>query len=464
MNTTLVDSMELSRRVYEGFESHWKDGGIWRPSYSPEENEAIAIVAREAFSLGMTAHQDLAGNAYFILKGRNPDMPVFMTGSHVDAVPQGGRYDGTAGVVAGLAAVKTLLDGGFEPEQDIVVTIIRSEESAWFGSALLGSRLACGDVNPELLQNKRNESDDTLYTHMIRAGLSPAELENEMRGKHSLIPLEKIGAFVEVHIEQGPVLVTDHCNKLGIVTSIRGNTRCPNMIEFFGEAAHSGATPQSMRRDATLGAAKYITSLDSAFRRKEKSGADIVWSFPEIATPGGSSTTIPAFCTVRPEVRSTDPKVLEWAKEKIQQTVISTCCNLNLGWSGKNLSSVVISPPSHMTTHIVRHLEGLCQKFNFEAVKLPSGAGHDAGTFARYGVPTGMIFIPHGNKGISHNPSEIMGLSDTDNPFSLTGGFARAVRVLAEAMIDFSNTQNDPLNIRRDGGAFANGLGELRVA
>jgi N-carbamoyl-L-amino-acid hydrolase len=116
-----------------------------------------------------------------------------------------------------------------------------------------------------------------------------------------------------------------------------------------------------------------------------------------------------------------------------------------------------------MTPRIVRQLEGLCQKFNFESVKLPSGAGHDAGTFARYGVPTGMIFIPHGNQGISHNPSEIMGLSDKDNPFSLTGGFARAVRLLAETMKDFPNTQNDALNMRRDGRAFADGLSELRV-
>lgn len=472
---TLVGGMDLSRRVYQGFESHWKDGGIWRPSYSPEENQAIDIVAREAFSLGMTAHQDLAGNAYFILKGKNPDMPVFMTGSHVDAVPQGGRYDGTAGVVAGLAAVKTLLDEDFQPEQDIVVTIIRSEESAWFGSALLGSRLACGDVDYKILQKTRSDKvrkngdvdvsdpQDNLYSNMLRAGLSPAELEVEMQGRHSLIPLEKIGAFVEVHIEQGPVLVTEHYNKLGVVTSIRGNARCPNMIEFFGQAAHSGATPQFMRRDATLGAAKYITALDRAFRRKEKTGADIVWSFPEIATPGGSSTTVPAFCTVRPEVRSTDLQVLEWAKKKIQQTAISVCGDLNLSWSDKNLNSVVISPPSQMTTHIVRHLEGLCKKFNFEAVRLPSGAGHDAGTFARYGVPTGMIFIPHGNQGISHNPLEIMGLSDADNPFSLTGGFARAVRLLVEAMKDFPNTQNDPLNIRRDGGVFAGGLSELRV-
>jgi beta-ureidopropionase / N-carbamoyl-L-amino-acid hydrolase len=470
-------SMDLSSRIFKGFESHWKEGsGIWRPSYSPEENEAIQIVAREAFNLGMTLHQDLAGNAYFILKGKNPDMPVFMTGSHVDAVPQGGRYDGTAGVVAGLAAVKILLDEGFQAEQDIVVTIIRSEESAWFGSALLGSRLACGDVDYKILQKTRNDKvrkngdvdisdpQDNLYSNMIRSGLSPAELESEMRGGHSLIPLDKIGAFVEVHIEQGPVLVTSHYNKLGVVTSIRGNTRCPSMIEFFGEAAHSGATPQYMRRDATLGAAKYITLLDSAFRRKEKAGADIVWSFPEIATPGGSSTTIPAFCTVRPEVRSTDTQVLEWAKRKIQQTTISVCSDLNLGWSDKNLDTIVISPPSQMTPRIVRQLEGLCQKFNFESVKLPSGAGHDAGTFARYGVPTGMIFIPHGNLGISHNPLEIMGLSDKDNPFSLTGGFARAVRLLAETMKGFPNTQNDPVNIRRDGRAFADGLSELRVA
>lgn len=459
----LVDSMKLSRRIYKELEKHWKGGGIWRPSYSPEENEAISIVAKEALSLGMTAYQDLAGNAYFILKGKNPDMPVFMTGSHVDAVPQGGRYDGTAGVVAGLGAIQLLQTEERIAEQDIVVTIIRSEEGAWFNSALLGSRLACGDVDPKIILNKRNQSDDTLSTYMTKIGLNPHALAEQLQTKVPLILLEKIGVFIEVHIEQGPALLNSG-HELGIVTGIRGNTRCPNMIEFFGEAAHSGATPQSMRRDATLGAAKFITALDSIFRIKEKTGTDIVWSFPEIGTPSGSSTTIPAFCNVRPEVRSTDPRVLEWAKGKIQQTAISVCRNLNLGWSGENLNSVIISPPSQMTTHIVRHLEGLCQKFKFEAIKLPSGAGHDAGTFARYGVPAGMIFIPHGNGGISHNPREIMALSEKGNPFSLTGGFSRAVRILAEAMMDFPSTQNAPVNIRRAGREFANGLAKLNLA
>jgi len=379
MNTFTApqSAMDLSARIFQGFESHWKEGeGIWRPSYSPEENEAIIIVTREALALGMTICHDLAGNVYCVLKGSNPDMPVFMTGSHVDAVPNGGRYDGTAGVVAGLAAVKTLLEENFQPQQDIVVTIIRSEESAWFGSALLGSRLACGDVDKKILKTVRSQSQETLETHMIRSGLSPAELAYEMQGKHSLIPLEKIGVFIEVHIEQSPVLVTgQNYNKLGIVTDIRGNTRCPNMIEFFGEAAHSGATPQSMRRDAVIGAAQYIVALDSAFLGKANTDVDIVWSIPEIATPNGSSTTVPNFCTVRPEVRSTDMAVLQWAKEVIQQTA-QQMNKFGVRCSSENLQTVVISPPSQMTPNIVSHLNRLCQKFNFEAVKLPSGAGH----------------------------------------------------------------------------------------
>jgi len=364
----------------------------------------------------------------------------------------------------------------FQPQQDIVVTIIRSEESAWFNSALLGSRMVCGDVDARILKNIRKDKikkngdadvsdpSDSLYSNMIGLGLSPAELENELRGRHALIPLETIGAFMEVHIEQGPVLVTEHYNKLGIVTGIRGNTRCPNMIGFTGEAAHSGATPQSMRRDAVLGAAEYISTLNREFRKKAKTGADIVWSFPEIGTPGGSSTTVPGYCEVRPEVRSLDPNVLQWAKSMMQTKAIAVCSDLGLGWSGANLESIVISPPSQMSLPIVRQLERLCQKFSFEAAKVPSGAGHDAGTFARFNVPTGMIFIPHGNNGISHNPAEIMTLSEKDDPFSPMGGFHRAVRLLAETMKDFPNTQNDPVNIRRAGREFAVGLSELRVA
>lgn len=433
--------MDLARDIYTSLERDWRDEpeGIWRPAYSEPESRAFVRIKEAAASIGMQSLQDLAGNAYFIYAGKNRNLPVLMTGSHMDAVPQGGRWDGTAGVVAGLAALKQLHDDGWQPEQDVVLVALRCEESAWFNVALLGSRFACGDAPADSLERVRNDTGKSLRAHMQDVGLDPDRLAEKVESKSPLIPVEHVAAFLETHIEQAGSLARLNSD-IGIVTGIRGNTRCPDMITFFGEAAHTGSTPQKMRQDAALGAANYMVGLDEIFQDIARSGQDIVWAFPEGGVVNGSPTTIAARYDIRPEVRSLDLGVLNMAKDAFASCArkIATARGLTLGG---NIENIVVSAPAMLNAEMQNRIHQSARRFCESIHTLPSGATHDAVTFAKAGVPTGMIFIPHGNGGISHNPNEIITLHSGEDPFSITGRFNTAVYVMVDFIKNFGSSQ-----------------------
>jgi N-carbamoyl-L-amino-acid hydrolase len=442
MDTKMMDSltapmMDLARDIYQSLERHWRADpeGILRPAYSLQENEAFAKIREEASSIGMESFQDLAGNAYFIYPGKNRSLPVLMTGSHMDAVPQGGRWDGTAGVVAGLAAIKQLHDDGMQPEQDVVLVALRCEESAWFNVALLGSRFACGDAPADMLERRRNDTSKSLREHMRGLGLNPDQLAEKVASREPLISLDHVAAFLETHIQQAGSLARLNAD-IGIVTGIRGNTRCPDMITFLGEAAHTGSTLQEDRRDAALGGAEYMLALEREFKEMAKGGPDIVWSFPEGGVVNGSPTTVAARYDVRPEVRSLDLGVLNMAKDAFASFArrVAQARQLSLG---NNIENIVVSAPAILDQEIRERIHRSAQKFSKNIHDLPSGATHDAVTFAKAGVPTGMIFIPHGNDGISHNPNEIITLRTGDDPFSPTGHFNRAAHVMVDFIRNF---------------------------
>jgi N-carbamoyl-L-amino-acid hydrolase len=446
MDTKMTDSltapmMDFARDIYASLEKHWQADpeGILRPAYSLQESEAFAKIKKEALSIGMESFQDLAGNAYFIYPGKNRSLPVLMTGSHMDAVPQGGRWDGTAGVVAGLAAIKQLHDDGMQPEQDVVLVALRCEESAWFNVALLGSRFACGDAPANILERTRNDTSKPLHAHMLDLNLNPDELAKKVASKEPLISIDHVAAFLETHIEQAGSLAVANAD-IGIVTGIRGNTRCPDMITFLGEAAHTGSTLQKDRRDAALGAAAYMLGLESVFEDMAKGGQDIVWAFPEGGVVNGSPTTVAARCDVRPEVRSLDLGVLNMARDAFASCAqkVAQARGLNLG---ENIGNIVVSAPAILDPEIQERIHRSARQLSTSVHELPSGATHDAVTFAKAGVPTGMIFIPHGNAGISHNPNEIITLRIGEDPFSPKGHFNKAAHVMVDFIKSFQPLQ-----------------------
>jgi len=432
MSKAVQSAMDLSREIFSSLDAHWKgaEEGIWRPAYSDEETHGINVISAAASEMGMEAYQDMAGNAYFVYPGRNRNLPVFMTGSHMDAVPKGGRYDGAAGIVSGISAVKMMHDRGIQPERDIVVTAFRGEESAWFEKAYLGSGLACGDIDPSCFDLKRKFTGRTLSAHMQDLGLDPDALKQKIINGECILPVEKIGSFIETHIEQSYTLHEAGMD-LGIVTGIRGNTRCPDKISFFGEAAHTGSTPQADRKSAFFGAVYYSVDLDKAFMEIQKN-RDIVWDIPEAITVDSSPTTISKQCDVRPEVRSMDLQALISAKFTMRNAALLIAESRGLSL-GDNVNNIVISEPAFLDEALAQRISVASTKLGFSANHMCSGAGHDTKILSKH-VPTSMIFIAHGNKGLSHNPSEIMAPTPSADPFDLTGSFSKATQVLSAIM------------------------------
>ena len=268
-----------ARELFETLRATSHDGvGITRETYAPGETQAmrrIEAIAREA---GLDCAWDAAANLRITLPGRNPALLAAACGSHLDSVPQGGNYDGAAGVIAGLLAILHAARGP-RPARTIQLFVLRGEESAWYGRPYLGSSALFGVFDPAWLDlpNLRDPGL-TLGAAMRREGADTAPFA----ARSPLIDPATLSHFVELHIEQGPVMVARKV-PVGLVSGIRGNHRHPN-ARAIGEAAHSGAVPRWLRRDAVLGAADFAMRLDGTWRTLIEHGEDLVMTFGIFST------------------------------------------------------------------------------------------------------------------------------------------------------------------------------------
>ena len=299
--------------------------------------------------------------------------------------------------------------------------------------ACMGSKFVTGDLRAEFLQAaKHKETGETLSHHMQQCGIDADVLAAKLTAGQAVFPLERVGRYIEVHIEQGPALLEAQ-KSLGIVTAIRGNVRYPQGITFYGEAAHSGSTPQPMRKDAAIAAAMFVSMWAQVMEGNSLiEGEDLVFSVPDIHVENPSSTTIPASCFVQLEARSISEKTLDDVRKSTKKFYDFTMYQQNL--KGGNLSEPVIGKPAFMDGALQDTLENSANKLGFSSMRMPSGAGHDAGILANAGVPCGMLFIRHGRGGISHNSDELLSLDATDDPFATDSDFCKAVQVLADVM------------------------------
>ena len=456
-------AMTLSERAYKALEQDWRNSedytGIYRPGYSKEETEAITIFTAKATYLGGTAYQDLAGNVHIHFKSAHDNKAPLMIGSHIDAVPEGGRYDGTAGIVAGLAAVEALHRGNIPLAQDVILTVFRAEESAWWkaGTFGIGSKLIAGKLKSSFLQEARHkDTDKTLATHMEEIGMNPNALAAALDAGQTIFPYNELGAYIEVHIEQGPSLL-DADKSLGIVTDIRGNTRFPKGVKFHGKSAHSGATPQHLRQDAAIAASTFVSQWAEKMQELSAS-TDLVFSVPDIHVESPSATSVPKECFVQPEVRSTDLATLKEVRRITQKLACEAAEKWNVDFT-VNEADIVLGNPSHMDRDLHDELMAKAEALGISVQSMPSGAGHDAGTMADIGVRSSMIFIRHGNEGVSHSPDEILGRTPEEHPFRSRSDFEKAVELLAAHCASGEATKG---NIAKPVGALFSGHGIQR--
>lgn len=416
--TAPAPDIALAEALFDVLARATADGrGVSRASYGAGEQFAHELVRGTAAALGLETAVDAAGNLYATLPGRVRGHPVVI-GSHLDSVPQGGNFDGAAGVLMGLAVVAGFRRAGVVPPKDIVVIVTRAEESVWFDASFIGSRGALGQLRDRDLDGTvRSDTGRSLRAHLAELGLDPQKVA---RGE-TLLDWSRVAAFVEPHIEQGPVLVREAI-PVGIVTSIRGSRRYRKAV-CHGQEAHSGAAPLDARADAVLATAKLVVALDADARRLLAEGRDI-------AVTAGIFTTDPkghAFSKVAGRVdfaidcRSAEPETLDLMAAAMLERAAEICRDTGAVFA---LGEVSGSPPVAVPPALLDGLGRAAATAGVTAMPLPSGGAHDAGIFARAGVPSAMLFIRNANG--SHNPDEAMAMED----------FAAAARVLAEFCAD----------------------------
>jgi N-carbamoyl-L-amino-acid hydrolase len=285
--------MALAARLFDILAEKTKDtAGFTRASYGDGEQFAYELMAKTAREAGLLVDSDVAGNLYLTLKGRDPAKGTFLIGSHVDTVPQGGNFDGAAGVIAGVAILTAWKRAGFVPSGDVAVIVIRAEESTWFPYSYIGSKAALGLLPPAALDIPRADTGRTLAQHMAELGFNPNTVA---KGETRWTP-ENLRGYVELHIEQGPVL-TGRDIPVALVTGIRGSFRYRD-ARILGEYGHSGAVPREYRHDAVAAAADFVSQLDREWVRLEREWTYI--STVTTAKPRLSSSS----CAVLPMPRA----------------------------------------------------------------------------------------------------------------------------------------------------------------
>ncbi len=394
----------LAEELFAALRAKTGDGiGITRASYGEGESAALDIVAAKARALGLKTERDAGANLVVTLEGREPDLPFLACGSHLDSVRQGGNFDGAAGVVAGLAVLAGFRADGVAPRRTLKLYALRGEESARFGMAYMGSNALFGHLTPADLEARDARSGRTLAACMRDVGVA---VERVAKGE-PLLDAKRVGAWIELHIEQGPVLVARGL-PIGIVTGIRGNLR-HRSVECVGEAGHSGAVPRWLRRDAVFATAELITHLDRHWRTMLERGRDVVVTSGVFGTDPQEHAIarIPGIVRFSFEVRSQSKETLEAFYD-----LFLTECGLIGDERGVEfkLDRRIESAPATMDAEWTRRMKKAARGLGLPDEDIPSGAGHDAAVFANAGIPSAMIFVR--NEQGSHNPREAMDMDD----------------------------------------------------
>lgn len=397
----------------------WDGTGITRPSYAAAESAALDHIGAAAQALGLAARRDRAANLVVTLPGADPGLASVSCGSHLDSVPQGGNFDGAAGVIAGLLALAALRDLPGR-RRDLCLFALRGEESAWFGRPYLGSSALFGDLGAEDLATPRLGDGETLAEAMAATG---ADVPAIAEGARLLDPA-RLAAWFELHIEQGPVLVARNL-PVAVVTGLRGNLRHREIV-CAGAAGHSGAVPRWLRHDAVFAVAELIARLDRHWQQMLAQGQDLVVTVGTIGTDPAEHaiSRIPGLVRFSLEARSESADTLAAFDALLHEecAAIESASAVAFRFDRRRDTA-----PAQMDPALIASLRETAAALGLPGETMPSGAGHDAAVFANHGVPSAMIFVRNAHG--SHNPNEAMAMTDfLDGTRLLLAALAQAVR------------------------------------
>lgn len=378
--------------------------GVSRPAFSPVETATLDYLDEVARANGLVTWRDAGANLVIARPGdENRGARSGYLGSHVDSVPQGGNFDGLAGVVTAMLTLIALEREGARTALPVRALALRGEESAIFGHAYMGSKALFGLLDAKALASKSALDGKTLREHMAASGLDMARVE---RGE-PLVDQEAIAFFLELHIEQGPLLI-DRDWPVAAVTGIRGNIR-HREVRCLGEAGHSGAVPRWLRKDAVMATADLLVRLDEHWSTIQLHGGDLVMTTGVFHTNAANNamTRIPSETHFSFEARSQQVSTL-----KAIEALVHSECEIIQRDRGVRFvfDEPVHARPAILDAEIVEALKEACAAEGLPAETAPSGAGHDAAVFAEQGLRAGMLFVR--NRNGSHNPHEAMDIDD----------------------------------------------------
>ncbi len=384
-----VNADRLNQRLqYLGQFGRTADGGITRYALSPAEKSATEAVIGWMREAGLEVRQDGAGNLFGRLPGKRPG-PAVLTGSHLDSVPNGGDYDGPAGVLTALEVVQALREQGMVPELPIEVVSFIGEEGSRFPHGLMGSSFVAGTFPYDELEQTVDRNGISLVEALRAYGADPDQ------AKAAQAAPEAYKAYVEVHIEQSGLLEAKGL-PVGIVSGIAGMRQAQGIIR--GRAEHAGACPMELRKDPMPAAAEVILEVERAAR---ESGPTTRATVGFVQARPGAANVIPAAVELSFDIRDLDGDRRDACVERVRQFFLSTCERRGLvgEWQVQHTST-----PIRCDAAIIDTMEKAALSLGLEPFQLPSGAVHDGANIAEL-CPVGMIFLRSRN-GLSHCPEE----------------------------------------------------------
>lgn len=386
------------------------EGGSLRLGFSKEERQAKELVKRWMVGAGLEVREDGAGNVFGRVRGKKDSLPAILTGSHLDTVPNGGHFDGTLGVIAALEVVEAWKEIGYQPEKPFEVVIFTDEEGSRFNGGYIGSQAMMGKLRLEEFLEKQDEAGISFEEALKSDGLSIEGIKGAKRTP------EEIELYAEVHIEQGNKLENANLS-CGIVSGIAG----PSWFEitFHGNAGHAGSTPMEGRIDALIAASKFVLELSQLPRLVSDTSVATVGKM--LVEPNGVNV-IPGKVKLFADIRDTH----ESKKQELIDKMLKLLNDIEQSYSIRVDSKEVMRvPPVTINEHIQEELAKVIKRFEPDALKIPSGAGHDA-MIVGEDIPVAMLFV-RSKDGISHSPAEWSTLNDCVLAVHILKGFIERV-------------------------------------
>ncbi len=403
-----MDNRPLAQRIREHLDTLAQftatpGEGVTRFPFTKEARDASLYLQQQMESLGLQVRMDNSGSVIGRLEGQVSD--TIMLGSHLDSVQNGGAYDGIAGVVCGLEALRLYQQQGQKPYYSMEVIATNDEEGSRFQSGLFTGKVLAGQLSVEDIQRLQDREGISVYQAMKDYGLQPEEIAQHTR--------EDIKAFLEIHIEQGPVLEAAE-KEIGIVDTIVGIRRLRVVIK--GRADHIGTMPMNMRMDALEAAAKVIAPIGDRARQYPLAVATV----GHLQVEPNIINIVPEQVTFFVDMRGTTEAMIQAQYQGLQEDLAAVAQKLHVEYE---IQEVLYVAPVNMDEKIKSYFQESCQRQGFSHMSMVSGAGHDAQVFGER-MPVAMLFVPSIG-GRSHCPEE------NSDPAVL----AKACQVAVEALV-----------------------------